>query len=414
MDRSTRNRLAGLLSAGALVLSLTSALAAPPAGDCPDWRGVLRDGKAQDTGLLKEWPEGGPKQLWKATGIGPGFSSPIIAGGMIYITGNTGSDLYLHAFDTTGKKLWTKPIGPDFMQSHGGARATVTVSGSQLFVLSGMGRLVCFNARSGAEVWKREATEFNGTLPIWGYAETPLVLGQNVIFTPGGATAVVALNRQTGATVWTTRGFDAPAHYCSAITATLQGIPMIINGTGAGLIGISPKDGALLWQNDFCSGNTANIPTPAYVDGTIFWANGYRKGGICLKLTSTGGRITATEVWRTADMICQIGGYIVKDGYIYGNNGTKWTCLELATGKVMWSEPSVGKGAVCYADGMLYLFAERGGVAGLVSAIPDRFEQKGQFAVEGRAESWAYPVVAGGKLYLRYDDNLYCFDIKAR
>jgi outer membrane protein assembly factor BamB len=170
----------------------------------------------------------------------------------------------------------------------------------------------------------------------------------------------------------------------------------------------------MLWQNGFSAGNTANCPTPAFDNGYVFWANGYGKGGICLKLTSAGNTVKAAEAWTTRNMICHHGGYVIHQGYVYGNHEGGWTCLELATGKKMWQERAVGKGSLCFADGMLYLFSESGGQGALATCSPEGLELKGRVKVEGRGPSWAHPVVAEGKLFLRYDKNLYCFDVKTR
>jgi outer membrane protein assembly factor BamB len=166
----------------------------------------------------------------------------------------------------------------------------------------------------------------------------------------------------------------------------------------------------VLWTNRFSAGNTANCPTPAYSDGYVFWANGYNKGGICLKLGANG---QASEAWTTADMNCHHGGYVIHNGYVYGNNGNGFACLDLKTGEKKWQERAVGKGSLCWADDMLYLFSERGQAA-LATCSPDRLEMKGEVRVEGEGPSWAHPVVIGGRLYLRYDTNLYAYDVKAK
>ncbi len=379
----------------------------------PDWRGPKRDGCSTDSGLLKRWPQGGPRMVWKATGIGHGYSTVVISGGRIFTTGTIDDQISIFAFDMAGKPVWNVTHGPDYTQDHPGARATPVVDAGRLYVMSGIGRVGCYSVKDGSKLWTREMSELGGEIPGWGYTETPLVYNDLLVVTPGGRTAIVALNKTTGATVWKSSGFSAGAQYSSAIAAIHLGVPMIINGTDRGIVAVSPQDGSLLWKNDFSSGNTANVPTPAYSDGYVFWANGYGRGGICLKLSESGGKVTATEAWRTSRMDCHVGGFIVRNGYIYGNHGGGWNCLDVKTGEVKWSQRGVGKGEICYADGMLYLFSERGGVAGLGPASPEGFDLTGQFSVEGRGESWAYPVVAGGRLYLRYDENLYCFDVKA-
>jgi outer membrane protein assembly factor BamB len=230
---------------------------------------------------------------------------------------------------------------------------------------------------------------------------------------PGKAKCIVALDKLTGETVWTSSGFTAGPEYSSCLPFTFQGKSCIATGTRSGIVCVDAGDGSLLWMNRWCANNTANCPDPAYADGHVFWANGYGKGGICMKLKLEGGKVGADQAWTTKDMVCHHGGYIIHEGHIYGNNGGGWACLDLKTGERKWNERGVGKGSLCWADGMLYLFGESGGRAGLATCSPDGFEMKGTFSVEGRGPSWAHPVVIGGRLYLRYDTHLYCFDVKA-
>jgi outer membrane protein assembly factor BamB len=270
----------------------------------------------------------------------------------------------------------------------------------------------CFDARTGEKKWTRAASEFDGGSGGWGYAESVLIHDELAIFKPGGKNCIAALNKVTGETVWTSSGFEAGPEYGSCLPVSFQNRKMIVTGTNRGIVAVDAKDGKLLWQNDFSARNTANCPTPAYADGFIFWANGYGKGGICLKLKAEGDSIKADVAWTSRDMDCQHGGYVIHDGYIYGNHDRGWSCLELATGKLLWTEKAVGKGSLCFADGMLYLFAEDKGQAGLGTCSPERLDVKGKFKVAGKDKSWAHPVVCGGRLYLRYDTNLYCFDVK--
>jgi outer membrane protein assembly factor BamB len=210
------------------------------------------------------------------------------------------------------------------------------------------------------------------------------------------------------------KGFTAPPNYGSIMPFTFEGVPLLVAGTGGGLVCVDARTGEVQWSNSFCKGNVANCPTPAYADGYVFWSNGYGKGAICMKLKKVGNKVDADVAWTTKDMVCHHGGYIIDNGYIYGNHNAGWTCLELKTGQKKWSEKGVGKGSVTYADGMLYLFGENGGQAGLAAFTPEGMQMKGQLKVAGEGPSWAHPVVIGGRLYLRYDTNLYCFDVKAK
>jgi outer membrane protein assembly factor BamB len=396
----------------------------------PGWRGPNRDGKSPDRGLLKSWPADGPKQLWKVTGIGQGFSNVSLGGGLIYITGRKeagdpaqvpeslhvfnrpGERLYMKAIDSEGKVKWSKDVTEAYVRSYKGSRATPTYDDGNLYLESGNGAVGCYNAQTGEEKWTRKFSEFEGKVGGygWGYSESVLVIGDLAVVSPGGKCFMVALNKSTGETVWQSEEFG-PAQYSSPIHVVYQDVPMIINGSHKGLIAVHAKTGKTLWTQEFAKDNVASVPTPAFSDGYVFWAVGYGKGGICMKLSVSGEKVTAIEAWRTADMDCHTGGYVIVDGYIYGNHNNGWTCLDLKTGEKKWFEKGVGKGSLCWADRMLYLYSEKDGKAGLATCAPDGLEMKGALQVSGEGPSWAHPVVAGGKLYLRYDDNLYCFDV---
>jgi len=402
-------------------------------GAWPQWRGPNRDGKSADTGLLKQWPAGGPKKLWQVDILGKGFSTVAVANGLVYITGDvggktsssggggrrsrtsvTGGDLTLFAFNMDGKLQWKQTIDKAWTKSHPGSRSTPTIAGGLLYLMSGNGVITCRSAKTGAEKWTRNAREFNGRSGGWGYAESVLILGKLAIVKPGGRNCIVALDKMTGKTVWMSTGFDAGPEYSSCLPITFDGKSCITTGTKAGIVGVDPANGKLLWSNPWSKNNTANCSDPAYADGHVFWANGYGKGGVCLKLKTTGGKIDADEAWNTKDMVNHHGGYVIHEGNIYGNHSGGWGCLDLKTGKEKWSERGVGKGSLCWADGMLFLFGESGGKAGLATCTPKGMEMKGTFSVEGSGPSWAHPVVTGGRLYLRYDKNLYCFDVKSK
>jgi len=395
--------LAAGLALGGLVPSAVAA------ADWPSFRGPAHDGKSPDQGLLKEWPQAGPALLWKAGGIGKGFSSPSVSGGVVYITGEKGDKLVLTALDMSGKTSWTAEAG-GICRNVDGSRGSATIDGKTLFLLSGDGVLGCYDTAGGARLWSVLARDFGGSPGGWGYAESVLIQGNLAIFKPGGKNCIVALDKTNGKQVWASSGFEAGPEYASCLPVTFGDLKMVVTGTQQGLVAVGVTDGKLLWQNAFAAGNTANCPTPAYSDGYVFWANGYGAGGVCVKLEA-GGK--ATEAWKTREMVCHHGGYIIEGGYIYGNHEGGYACLDLKTGEKKWFEPAVGKGSLCWADGMLYLFGEGGGQAALATCSPQGLQVKGRVKVEGNGPSWAHPVVIGGRLYLRYDETLYCFDVKA-
>jgi len=410
-NHCTRGWVAGMVAMG-LVASVAWGADAPgAAAHWPSFRGPHRDGKSADTGLLKAWPDDGPAKLWEINGIGKGFSSVAVIDGSIFITGNVDGRLVLTSLTMDGKTQWKVPIDRAWTRSVPGARATPTIEGDSLYLLSDNGVLVCLRPKTGKTVWSKDLKSLGGRPGSWGYAESVLLYKDLAIAKPGGRNCIVAFNKKTGQQVWASEGFSAGPEYSSCLLFTHGGKDMIATGTKNGIVCVSPDGGKLLWSNRFSARNTANCPTPAYADGHVFWANGYGKGGICLKLTDDG---KATEAWRTRDMVCHHGGYIIHEGHIYGNNGGGYACLNLKSGEKKWSERGPGKGSLCFADGMLYLFGERGGRAMLATCSPDGMEITGKVTVKGSGPSWAHPVVIGGRLYLRYDDNLYCFNVKAQ
>ena len=396
----------------AAVVSVLACQAAEPGAGWPAWRGPNRDGKSADKGLLKAWPADGPKRLWTVTGIGTGFSSVSAGGGLIYTSGHKDGKLRITAIDPQGKVKWAKGVTAATGAGPKGSRATPTYDNGLLYLEAGTGVVGCYDAKNGDEKWTRKMSEFGGRTPGWAYSESVLILGKLAIVSPGGGSFMVALDKTTGATVWESFA-SGGAHYSSTIHVVHEGIPMLINGSRNGLVGVNAKTGKILWTHKFATGNTANCPTPAYSDGYVFWSVGYGKGAVCVKLKASGQEVTATEAWRSGDMVCHHGGFVILDGYIYGNHNRGWTCLELKTGAKQWYDRGVGKGSVCYADGMLYLFSERGGKAGLTAVSTKGMKLTGTVSVKGKGPSWAHPVVTGGRLYLRYDDNLYCFNVKA-
>ena len=396
-----------------IILSALSGVAPGQEAEWPCWGGPNRDGKSPDKNLLKRWPEGGPDLLWQVDGLGKGFSTVSVSDGTVYATGDVDGKLTVFAFSANGKLKWKLQVEEAWTSSSPGSRSTPTIDDGLLYVMSGHGVLLCMSAEDGRLNWSKRMKDYGGKSGGWGYAESVLICNDLAIVKPGGDGCILALNKQTGSTVWQSSGFGAGPEYSSCVPFEYAGMSIIAAGTRSGIVGVSAKTGELLWLNRWSRNNTANCPDPQYANGRVFWANGYGKGCICLKLNESDGKVTAEEDWTTNKMVCHHGGYIIHEGYIYGNHDNGWSCLELKTGKLLWNERAVGKGSLCFADGMLYLFGERGGKAALATCSPDGMEVRGNVTVEGSGPSWAHPVVIGGRLYLRYADNLYCFNVRA-
>jgi len=401
------------LAAGLLLgLCLTSA----PAG-AADWPGFLgpdRDGHSPDKGLLKQWPEAGPKLLWKVDTIGPGWSSMAVANGCVYTTGNAGDMQMLICLDLNGKEKWRVEQGPKCShRRYSGARSTPTVDGDRIYVTGGNGLVTCHSTADGKILWRRHMkSEMGGKVGGWQYAESVLILGDLAVVTPGGQNAFVALDKMTGKDVWKSDA-SATAGYSSCITITEGGNTIIVNGSQSGLFAVDAKTGKLVYRHKFAAPNTANVPTPAYVDGLLFWAVGYGKGGACLKVEHDAGKWSFKEAWRTRDLSCHPGNYVVADGHVFGKSRGGLACVDLKTGQTKWKE-NVGAGQVCWADGMLYVVSDSGGRISLLDPAAESPKAKGTFTIEGSGRSWSHPVVIGGRLLLRYDTNLYCYDVKAK
>jgi outer membrane protein assembly factor BamB len=412
-----RGFLAGTLS----LLTSASVIAAP--GDWPQWRGPARDGASRETGLLQQWPEGGPKLLWKTTGLGKAYASVALEGGRLYTAGDKGETSFLNAFNQAdGKPLWTAKLGKGGSPGWGGfagPRSTPTLDGELIFGVSQFGELACFESATGKELWRKDyPKDFGGTRPEWGFAESPLVDGDKVVVTPGGSDgAVVALNKKTGAVLWRSEQFTDRAHYASLMVMELGGVRQYIQLTAASVAGIAAADGKLLWRVTR-KGETAVIPTPIYSEGMVYVTSGYGVGCNLFRITEAGGKFRAEQVYANKVMGNHHGGVVKVGDFIYGYSDSKgWTCQDFKTGEARWQEKDkLRKGSLVYADGRFYLREEdKPGTVALIEATPEGYREHGRFDPPDRSQekSWAHPVVAGGRLYLRDMDVLLCYDVKA-
>lgn len=396
---------------------LTSSLLCPFPATAADWPGFLgpnRDGNSPDTGLLKQWGTDGPPLLWKVDDIGPGWSSMAVVGDRIYTTGNSGDHQMLICLNSSGESEWRVKQGPKCRnKGYSGARSTPTIDGDRVYVTGGNGLVTCHSSKDGKIIWTRDMPgEMGGKVGGWLYAESVLILDKLAIVTPGGANAIVALDKMTGKDVWKS-DVSAKAGYSSCVPIEEGGSTIIVNGSQSGLLFVDLKTAKEIYRHEFAVNNTANCPTPAYEDGYLFWSVGYGKGSVCLKVDYSGGKWSFKEAWKSKDMGCHPGNYVVRDGLVFGKGKGGLVCLDMKTGETRWKE-RMGAGQACWADGMLYVFAASGGKATLAKPTASACEITGAFKVEGSGASWAHPVVIGGRLYLRYDTNLYCFDVKAK
>jgi outer membrane protein assembly factor BamB len=384
------------------------------AADWPQWRGPNRDGKSLETGLVASWPAGGPRVVWKAQGVGEGYSSFAVVGGRLYTQGQQGNQQFVLAIDAnTGKQLWKTPSGSAFREEQGnGPRSTPTIDGNRLYALASDGMLLCLDTGTGKRIWGYNiGHKFGGSVPRWGYSESPLVEGDRVIVTPGGRGAsVVALNKATGDLLWKSQN-DAAA-YSSAVPFDAGGTRGLAVLTSDAAIGLNMKDGSLLWRYARVANDTANVATPIVHNGHVFVSSDYGTGAALLKLTAEGGSVKASEVYFSRDMRNHYTTSVLVGEHVYGFSSAILTAMNVMTGKVAWRHRSVGKGNCIYADGRLYCLGE-GGAVGLIDPTPAGYQEVSRFQIpRGSNPTWTPPAVADGKLYLREQDNLYCYNIK--
>jgi outer membrane protein assembly factor BamB len=391
----------------------------PHSFDWPQWQGRDRNAVSHETGLLNHWPSEGPPLVWKVQQLGGGYSAPTISGGRIFGMSFRGDDEVVWALDEAdGRELWVTRIAPANRSiGYGeGPRCSPTVDGTRLYALGVSGDWVSLDASTGKEQWHKSLTkDFGGHIPAWGYSESPLVDGDKVIATPGGSQAtIVALSKSRCEVVWKAQVPEGDgAAYSSVIAGSPNGQREYFQLLQRGVVGIAAGDGKFLWRYDKPANGTANCSTPVYQDNEVFAASGYGTGGGAVKLERDGNEVRAEEVFFTKHMKNHHGGIVLVDGYLYGSNEGVLCCLDFKTGKVMWEDHHPGKGSIAYADGKLY-YRNEGGPVFLVDANPQKYVQAGRFDQPERSEhnAWPHPILANGRLYLRDQDLLLCYDIK--
>jgi outer membrane protein assembly factor BamB len=424
--------LAALCLCFSAVAVTTTPLIETADSDWPQWRGPERDGTSKETGLLKQWPAGGPKLLWQVNDIGDGYSTPVVVGSRIYLMSNRGMDNeFVQALSTQdGKVIWTTRVGkvgnPNQQPSYPGARSTPTVDGNFLYALGSDGDLACLEAKTGKIRWlKNIRTEFDGKPGEWAYAESPLVDGDALVVTPGGAQAtMVALNKKTGAVIWKSAipGGD-PAEYASAIVVHAAGRKQYVQLMKKGIVAVDAKTGQFLWRYAEVAKGPAQFFTPV-ARGEFVYCGALGVGGGMVRLKADGNGVAAEQVYFIRGLPNGLGGAVVVADHIYGTEvGQKLVAAEFTTGKVAWQAETIGWSSIAAADGLLYLHGLKGDVA-LVEATPAGYREKGRFTPPAQPKkkqvgqypdgAFAYPVIANGTLYIRDLGTMWAWDIKAR
>ena len=408
-----------------LCLCILAAGSVGLADDWPQFRGPNRDGKSAEIGLLKEWPEGDPRILWSAGGLGIGFSSVAVAKGAVYTTGMIGGEGFLFAFDLAGNLKWKESYGPEWTGSYKGTRTTPTVDADRIYVFSGRGVMACFDAGSGKKLWEVNTLKrFEGKNISWGMSGSPLIDGDKVYCTPGGRKGVIAaLDKMTGGTVWATTGPDELAAYSSAILINRGGNNLLVNMIQKSVVCVNADNGQLIWREPYVTPSDTGGVTPVYKDGCLYVTSAvereFTRGGVMFGLSADGTSVA--QKWNDQTLDCGHGGVVLVDGYLYGSTFDgipkgDWVCLDWDSGQVKYKARWNGnKGSVIYADGMLYCYDENTGDVALVKASPERFGIVSTFRVtQGSGSHWAHPAISDGRLYIRHGEALLAFDIKAR
>lgn len=391
-----------------------------------EWRPENRTGVSAETGLLKSWPAEGPALIWSNLELTKGNSSVSFGNNSIYITGIKDSSDVLYALDMNGKMLWQTVMGRAWNESFPESRATPTVEGNRIYTASGYGNIACIDGISGKIIWSYKASEMNnGIFGKWGIAESLLIDGDKLYFSPGGPeTMTIALNKSNGNLVWKSASLGDKPGYVSPILIEFAGKKVIVNVSLGHVFGVDAANGDILWKvahvkPESLKWELIKCTTPLYHDGMVYVTGGYDCGGMMVKIAEDGK--SADVVWTDSVLDNHHGGVVLVDSYIYGsnwlNNSTgNWCCIEWSTGKKMWEEKWNCKGSIIAAEGMLYIYDEKKGNVGLLKVNPEKFDLLSSFQVTQGATGpfWAHPVIHNGILYLRHNNALMAYDIKAK
>jgi len=386
----------------------------------PSWRGELRDGVTKETGLLQEWPSDGPNKLWVSDQAGLGYSGFTIQDGILFTMGAFDKSESLLAFNAnSGKKLWSLKVGELLTNGWGdGPRMSPSVSGKKVYALGGKGNLVCVDIKSGKKLWQKSLVQdLGGKVPGWGYTESVLIDNGKIICTPGGKEGTLAaLDANSGKTIWRTTNFTDGAQYSSPISITHRGQAQYVQLVMKNVVGVDPKNGSILWKSSW-PGKVAVIPTPIFSGGYVYITAGY---GVGCKLIDI-GKNYPSDVYENKVMKNHHGGVIKVGEHLYGySDGVGWACQDFKTGELVWNEKkALGKGAIAYADKRFYCQGEGDGKVILIEASPNGWKTHGEFTINPQTKKrnpkgrvWTHPVICNGKLYLRDQEYILCYDLK--
>ncbi len=400
---------------------------ASPEGGWPQWRGPRRDGISSETGLLKRWPEQGPPLLWKAEGIGRGWSSPIVVDGLIYLTGDKDGEVMVQCLGVDGRVRWSASNGGAWTKNYAGSRSSCVYSEGLVYHMNAHGRVAAFDGRTGEERWSIPSVldAFGGKNITWGMTDCLLVDGERLLVSPMGTEGgVVALNKRDGKVLWRGESLEGDKAAYSSLGLIRMGSRQVLVGTTSHHgIGLDAANGRVLWKVPVRNNWGATCCAPIFGEGMVFYAAPDGAPGTAYHLKADGEEWVPEMVWRS-EVDPLTGAGILRNGMLYTNGCKKSTALhaiDWRTGEsryeIQMSSPTNhhATGALLWAEDRLYALFENG-LAALIRPLPDRFEVDGRFhltTVTG-SDAWAHPVLLDGRLYLRYHDTLWCFDVRAR
>ena len=391
----------------------TDMVAERPGYDWPQWRGPRQDGISLETGLLNEWPEGGPPELWRIA-LGIGYSSVAVVGERAYTMFGDDSGEYVICIDVRdGHTLWkVESAGPFENIYGGGPRATPTVHEGRVYTVGATGAALCLDASSGEKIWGLDViAEFGGENLEWGLSASFVIVDDKAVVVVNGSDgkSLVALNKDTGKTVWT--ALDDKAGYSTPLLIELDKKKQIVVMTGVAVVGVALDDGAELWRHPWITDLDANAATPIFHAGQLFISSGYDTGAALFDLAVNDGQVEATLVWETRKMKNLFTTSILIDGFLYGFHNKIFTCVDFATGKTQWSQRGFNQGSVLSADGKLIIYGERGTLA-LAEVSPVAYTEISSVKLHKANKLWSIPTLSGQRLFVRNHEELICFDLR--
>lgn len=399
-----------------LIITLTLSLLFSCTSKSPEtsqWRGPDRDGFYPDKGLLETWPDDGPPLLWTYEDLGKGYTTVAVTRDKLFTSGTFDSISYLFALDHAGQLIWKKEYGKAWLTNFPGARSTPLIHDGLGYVLSGLGKLVCFDPENGDFIWTRDLYDDFAAREIkFGMTENLLIDGDKLFCTPGGVKHnVVALNRRTGELIWASKGNMEASAYCSPRIVDVYGKRTLLTITALSIIALDPDTGELIWSHDMEYPHGIHGNSPIYHDGYIFAMNGWGFGSVMLKVKEDGSGVD--EVWRSNLFDLEHGDALRIGSNIYGTDYTTrhFSCVDWYTGKVKDSLNQFAPGTVIAAEGLIYCYSYTGDMA-LIRPTEDGFKVVSSFSTPGqKRDHIAHPVIHDKKLYLRYANALRVYDL---